>query len=164
LQNRLSRLLLNTEQHALNVLLGELLYLPIAVVQAAACIDASSMTVQEYQAQLDEYREVALESSSESPQGKLLGSSLGDPVAATLFVSINQVHRTNVVAADYLSFAACVERRDISLDLLDAASVQVRENAINVLNRYALITRRPAESALDLHRLVHKALQKRLQA
>jgi hypothetical protein len=48
LQNRLLRPLLNTEQLALNVLLMELLYLPIAVVQAAACMDAGSMTVQEY--------------------------------------------------------------------------------------------------------------------
>jgi hypothetical protein len=45
--------LLNTEQQELNVLLRELLYLPIAVVQQAACMDTSSMTVQEYQAQLD---------------------------------------------------------------------------------------------------------------
>ena len=163
-QNRLSRPLLNTEQLALNVLLRELLYLPIAVVQAAACMDASSMTVKEYQAQLDEHREVALESSSDSPQGKLLRSSLEDPVAATLFVSINQFHRTNAVTADYLFFAACVERRDISLDLLDAASGQLRENAIKVLDRYALITRRPAESAVDTHRLVHDALRTRLQA
>jgi hypothetical protein len=164
LQNRLSRPLLNTEQHVLNDLLRELLYLPIAVVQAAACMNASSMTVQEYQAQLHEHREVALESSSDLPQEKLLGSSVEDPVAATLFVSINQVHRTNAVAADCLFFAACVERRDISLDLLDAASVPARENAIEVLDRYALITRRPADSALDLHRLVHDALRKRLQA
>jgi hypothetical protein len=164
LQNRLSRPLLSTEQPALNVLLRELLYLPMAVVQAAACMDASSMTVQEYQTRLGEHREVALESNSDSPQGKLLGSSVEDPVAATLFVSINEVHRTSAVAADYLFFAACVERRDISLGLLDAASVQMRENAIKVLDRYALITRRPAESALDLHRLVHDALRKWLQA
>jgi tetratricopeptide (TPR) repeat protein len=164
LQNCLSRPLLNTEQHALNVLLRELLYLPIAVVQAAACMDVSSLTVQEYQAQLHKHREVALESSSDLPQEKLLGSSMEDPVATTLFVSINQVHRTNAVAADYLFFAACVEQRDISLDLLDAVSVPVRENAIKVLDRYVLITSQPADSALDLHHLVHGAIQKRLQA
>jgi tetratricopeptide (TPR) repeat protein len=164
LQNRLSRPLSNTEQQVSNVLLKKLLYLPIAVEQAAACMDASSITVQEYQAQLDEYREVALESNSDSPQGKLLGSGTEDAVAATLFVSIGQVHRTNAVAAECLFFAACVERKDISLNLLDASSVQVRENAIKVLERYALITRRPAESAFDVHRLVHDALRKRLQA
>jgi tetratricopeptide (TPR) repeat protein len=127
-------------------------------------MDASSLTVQEYQAQLHEHREVALESSSDLPQEKLLGSSVEDPVATTLFVSINQVHRTNAVAADYLFFAACVEQRDISLDLLDAVSVPVRGNAIKVLDRYALITSQPADSALDLHHLVHGAIQKRLQA
>ncbi len=162
-QNRLSRLLLKTEQQDLSILLRKLFYLPIAVVQAAACIDVSSITVQEYQAQLDKYREVPLESSSDSPQGKLLDSSVKDPVAATLFISIGQIQRTTAVAADYLFFAACIERNDILLDLLDAASVQVRENAIKILDRYALIIRRPAESALDVHRLVHDALRKRLQ-
>ncbi|KAH9876380.1 hypothetical protein J1614_003904, partial [Plenodomus biglobosus] len=119
--NRLSRPLLSTEQQELNVLLRELLYLPIAVV-------------------------------------------VEDPIAASLFVSISQVHHMNAVAAEYLFLAACVERRDISLDLLDAASLQVRENAIKVLDRFALITRRPAESALDIYRLVHNALRRRLQA
>ncbi|KAH9859212.1 hypothetical protein J1614_012228 [Plenodomus biglobosus] len=100
LQNRLSRPLSSTEQQELNVLLRELLHLPIAVVQAAACMNASSMTVQEYQAQLDKHREVPLQSSSNSSQGKRLGSSMEDPVAATLFVSISQVHHMNAVAAE----------------------------------------------------------------
>jgi hypothetical protein len=41
--------------------------------------------------------------------------------------------------------------------------MQAREDAIRVLDKYALVTRRPADSALDLHRLVHQALRKRLQ-
>jgi tetratricopeptide (TPR) repeat protein len=41
--------------------------------------------------------------------------------------------------------------------------MQAREDAIRVLDKYALVTRRPAESALDVHRLVHQALRKRLQ-
>ncbi|KAH7085888.1 kinesin light chain [Paraphoma chrysanthemicola] len=164
LQNRLSRPLLSTEQQDLNVLMMQLLYLPLAIVQAAACMNASNMTVHEYQAQLGKQRELALESNRNSHQGTLLGSSVEDTVAATLSVALQQIQRTNALAVGYLFFAACVERRDISLDLLDAASVQERENAIKTLHRYALITRRPAESALDIHRLVHNALRKQLQA
>ena len=70
---------------------------------------------------------------------------------------------THAVAADYLSLYACEEQRDISLDRLDAALMQMRENSVNVLERYALITRRPAESALSLRRLVYAATRKQLQ-
>jgi tetratricopeptide (TPR) repeat protein len=53
--------------------------------------------------------------------------------------------------------------KNISLKLLEAASPQAREDAIKVFKKYALVTRRPAESALDAHRLVHQALRKWLQ-
>jgi hypothetical protein len=62
-----------------------------------------------------------------------------------------QVRRSNAVAVDYLFLAACVDRKDVSLGLLDAALPQAREDAVKVLDRYALVTRRPAESALDVY-------------
>jgi tetratricopeptide (TPR) repeat protein len=76
---------------------------------------------------------------------------------------MDQITCSDASAADYLSLAACVYRKDVSVDLLEAASPQRREDAIKVLDKYALVTRRPAESALDVHRLVHQALRKRLQ-
>jgi hypothetical protein len=72
-------------------------------------------------------------------------------VAAALFLSINEISRDNALAADYLFLAACLDWKDISLDLLEADLVQAREDAIKLLNKYALITRRPAELALDLY-------------
>jgi hypothetical protein len=163
LQNRLVRLLSNNEQQEAEYLLGELLYLPLAIAQVAACMKTSSMTVQEYRSQLDEHTELALEYSGNSSEDKLQGFGVKDPVAATLSLSMDRIDRDNSLAADYLFFFACVDRKDISLDLLEAASPQARENAIKVLDKYGLITRRPAESALDVHRLVHQALRKRLQ-
>jgi MoxR-like ATPase len=76
---------------------------------------------------------------------------------------MDQITHSDASAADYLSLAACVGRKDISLDLLEAASPQIREDAMKVLDKYALVTRRPAESALDVHRLLHQALRERLQ-
>jgi tetratricopeptide (TPR) repeat protein len=99
----------------------------------------------------------------DSSEGRLQDSGVKDPIAATLFLSIDQISRDNAFAADCLFLAACVDRKNISLDLVEAASAETREDAIRVLDKYALITRRPAESALDLHRLVHQALRKRLQ-
>jgi hypothetical protein len=163
LQNHLARPLSDAEQHEAKDLLRELSYLPIAVVQAAACMNASRMTVQEYRAQLDEHKELALGYSSDLLEDNVRSSGAINPVATTLSVSMDQITCSDASAADYLSLAACVERKDISVDLLEAASLQRREDAIKVLDKYALVTRRPAESALDVHLLVHQALRERLQ-
>jgi tetratricopeptide (TPR) repeat protein len=163
LQNRLTTPLSDAELQEAMHLLEELLYLPLAIAQAVAHMNASSMTVQQYQAQLDQHKEAALKYSDDSSEGEQRESGLRKTVAATLSLSMSQVRHSNAVAADYLFVAACVDRKDISLDLLEAASPQVREDAVKVLDKYALITRRPAECALDVHRLVHQALRKRLQ-
>ncbi|KAF1968774.1 kinesin light chain [Bimuria novae-zelandiae CBS 107.79] len=163
LQNRLTTPLSNAEQQEAMRLLEELLYLPLAIAQAAAHMNASSMTVQQYQAQLDQHKEAALKYSDYSSEGEQRIPGLRKTVAATLSLSMSQVRHSNAVAADYLFVAACVDRKDISLDLLDAASPRAREDAVKVLDKYALVTRRPAECALDVHRLVHQTLRKRLQ-
>jgi tetratricopeptide (TPR) repeat protein len=162
LQNCLTTPLSNAEQQEALHLLEELLYLPLAVAQAAACMNASGMTLQQYQARLDEHKEAVLKYSDDSSKGEQRESGLSNTVAATLSLSMSQVRYSNAVAADYLFVAACVDRKDISLDLLEATSPRAREDAVKVLDKYALVTRRPAESALDLHRLVHQALRKRL--
>jgi hypothetical protein len=53
LHNCLATPLSNAEQQDTMHLLEELSYLPLAVVQAAACMNASNMTVQQYQAKLN---------------------------------------------------------------------------------------------------------------
>jgi hypothetical protein len=163
LQNHLMKPLSDAEQHEAKDLLRELSYLPIAVVQAAACMNASSMALQEYRAQLDEHKELALRYSSDPLEDEVQSSTVTNPVATALSISINQVTCSDAAAADYLSLAACVNQKDILVDLLEAASPQKREDAIKLLDKYALVTRRPAESALDVHRLVHRALRERLQ-
>jgi tetratricopeptide (TPR) repeat protein len=163
LQVRLTRPLANTEQQEAEHLLRELSCLPLAVMQAAACMEASGMTVQEYRLQLDEHRELAIKHSGDLSEGRIQESGGEGPVAAALFLSIDQISRDHAFAADYLFLAACVDRKDILLDLLEAVLMQAREDAIRMLDKYALVTRRPAESALDVHRLVHRALRKRLQ-
>jgi tetratricopeptide (TPR) repeat protein len=163
LQVRLARPLANTERQEAEHMLRELSYLPLAVVQAAACINASRITVQEYRLRLDEHIGFITELSSDSSENELQVPSVKDPVAASLSLSIDQISCDNAFATDSLFLAACVDRKDISIDLLGVSSTQAREDAISILDKYALITRRPAESALDVHRLVHQALRKCLQ-
>ncbi|ENI01986.1 hypothetical protein COCC4DRAFT_175767 [Bipolaris maydis ATCC 48331] len=134
-----------------------------AVSQAAACMNASNMTVQQYQARLHEHDQAALKHSSNLHKGEQGESSLQKAVAATLSLSIGQIQQSNTIAVEQLYFAACVERKDILLDLFKTASPQACVDAITTLDRYALITRRPAESAFDVHRLVHQALREQLQ-
>jgi tetratricopeptide (TPR) repeat protein len=124
---------------------------------------ASGMTVQEYRSLLDDHKELAIEHSGDSSGGGLQGSDVKDPVDAALIPSIDEISRDNALATDCLFFAACVDRKDISIDLLEAASAQAKEDAIRILEKYALVTRRPAESALDVHLVIHQALRKRLQ-
>ncbi|KAF1968432.1 hypothetical protein BU23DRAFT_262036 [Bimuria novae-zelandiae CBS 107.79] len=131
LQSRFARPFSTTEQQEAELLLRALLYLPLAIVQAASCIIASGMTMQKYRAHLDGYKEV-VKHSSESSKDKSRSSGIRDPVAATLSLSIDQISRENALAADYLFLAACVNQKDISLDLLGAASSQAREDAIKV--------------------------------
>jgi tetratricopeptide (TPR) repeat protein len=159
LQNHLARPLSNTEQQEADYLLQELSYLPLAITQAAACMKTSGMTLQEYRSRLDEHTDVAPANSGTSSKSQPQSSGVRDSVATTLSLSIDQIKVDNSFAADCLFFAACLNQKDISLDLLGAPSPQVRGDAVRLLDKYALITRRPAESALDLHQLVHQALR-----
>jgi tetratricopeptide (TPR) repeat protein len=160
LQNHLARPLSNTEQQEADYLLQELSYLPLAITQAAACMKTSGMTLQEYRSRLDEHTDVAPANSGNPSKSQPQNSGVRDPVAATLFLSIDRIGGDNLFAAECLFCAACLDRKDISLDLLGTTSPQVRGDAVRLLDKYALVTRRPAESALDLHRLVHQALRK----
>ncbi|KAI0617478.1 hypothetical protein TUN199_10528 [Pyrenophora tritici-repentis] len=97
------------------------------------------MTVQEYRLQLDEHRELAIEYSGDLSKGRIQESGVEDPVPTALFLSIDQISRDHAFAADYLFLAASVGRKAISLDLLEAVSMQAREDAIRMLDKYALI-------------------------
>jgi Cdc6-like AAA superfamily ATPase len=88
LQNRLTSLLSNAEQQTVVYLLRELSYLPLAVIQIAACINASEMTVQQYQVQLDEHKRAASKYNDNLSKGELRESGSRDIVAATLSLSM----------------------------------------------------------------------------
>jgi hypothetical protein len=159
LENHIQSPLSRSEQQEAQLLLHELSYLPLAIVQATAYINTRNITIQEYRSQVDRQREAVLRRSNELPEEY----DTTGPVTATLLISLHQIRGDGELAADYLFLAACVDRRDIPLDLLPASSAREREEAIKVLSSYGLVTRRPAESSLDLHQLVHRALRGWLQ-
>lgn len=162
-QNMLERYLgipvLGNEQQQADFLLQELSYLPLAIIQAASYINTTKITLQNYRMRLVKQQRTGLESHTEVLENKLREHSKDSPISTTLYLSIDQIRHDSPLAAEYLFLAACVDRKDILLELLEAPSSHEREDAVRFLNSYKLVTRRPAESALDLHRLVHGALR-----
>lgn len=150
------------QQHA-KLLLQELSHLPLAIVQAAAYINVRNITLQDYRIQLSTQHQEEVESISNALDNKLQEHDKDSSIATTLHLSIEQIRHDNPLAAEYLFLAACVDRKDILLELFEASSSREREDAMQIINSYKLVTRRPAESALDLHRLVYRAIREWIQ-
>ncbi|PVH97584.1 kinesin light chain [Periconia macrospinosa] len=143
-------------------LLQELDYLPLAIMQAAAYINARNITLQEYRTQLTRLKQGAFYDNNNLKRD-VSRERTTESFVATMLLSVSQIRNSNPLAEEYLFFMACVDRKDIVIEFLDAPSPREREKAIKTISSYKLATRRPAESALDLHRLVHCALQDHLQ-
>ncbi|KAF2726443.1 HET-domain-containing protein, partial [Polyplosphaeria fusca] len=163
LANHMEACLSASEQQEAQLLLHELSCLPLAIVQAAAYINTRGIALQQYRSLIARQREAVPEHNSESPGNGPQQHDITGPVATTLLISLEQLRGDNDLAADYLSLAACVDRKDIPLDLLPSPSPREREEAVKVLSGHGLVTRRPAESSVDLHQLVHHALREWLQ-
>jgi hypothetical protein len=158
-QRMLDKCLINPnpkhEHQEVNLLIKELAYLPLAIVQAAAYVNVNKITLKHYRSLLAEQKKEVI---------SLISEECENTVAITWFISFNQIRRRNMLAADYLLFMACIDRKDIPLALLPvASSPQEGLNAVGILDAYSFVTKRPAESALDLHRLVHLATRNWLQ-
>ena len=149
-----------SEGQEMKLLLEQLSYLPLAIVQAAAYVKLSNITLKDYRVRLVRKGNGPLELDRGL---ELREYQTQNPVTMTLSTSLDQIRRNHSSAAKYLFLIACVYRKDILLGLLGQASPLGREDATRILNDYALVTRRPAESALDVHRLVHLAIRNWLQ-
>jgi tetratricopeptide (TPR) repeat protein len=158
----LDTLLSESEQQEARLLLQELLYLPLAIVQAAACINNTGLKVPEYRSQMDRQKKHGFEHSDKVTDNKPRGYNENDPITTTLFISMEMIQIKDPLAVDCLYLAACVDSKDVPLDLVRAYSPGM-DAAVQVLSNYKLVARRPAESAFDLHQLVHCALRKWLQ-
>jgi len=139
-------------------LLAQLTYLPLAIVQAAAYINENDITIAAYVSLLTDQEEEVINLLSEEFEDDGRYHDVKNPVATTWLISFEQIRRRDPLAADYLSLMACVDPRDIPQSLLPAGVSRKKEiDAIGTLNAYSFIIRRPADLALDLHRLVHLA-------
>ncbi|CRL27391.1 NB-ARC [Penicillium camemberti] len=139
-------------------LLRKLTYLPLAIVQAAAYINATAVSLTEYGELLSKQDDEVIE---------LLGEDFGDDgryagvenaVAKTWLISFEQIRRRSSLAFEYLGFMACVDPKDIPRSLLpssERSSLKQQTDAIGILNAFSFITKHEGELAFDIHRLVH---------
>jgi GTPase SAR1 family protein len=137
-------------------LLKELTHLPLAIVQAAAYINENGITFADYLSLLADQEEEVINLLSEEFEDNGRYNNIKNPVATTWLISFEQIRNRDPLAADYLSFMACIDPKDIPQSLLPAGASRKKEiDAIGTLNAYSFISKRPADEVLDLHRLVH---------
>jgi tetratricopeptide (TPR) repeat protein len=127
-------------------LLKELAYLPLAIVQAAAYVNVNKISLQKYRLLLTKKKkEIVGPIATESQI----------VIATTWLISFEQIRSDDALAADYLLFMACTDRRDVPLSLLPVAMPREHQaRAVKTLDAYSFVTKQTAQSALDLHRLV----------
>ena len=139
-------------------LLAQLTYLPLAIVQASAYINENGIPIADYILLLAEKDKSIIELLSEDFEDEGRYYNIKNPVATTWLISFEQISQRDTLAAEYLSFMSCVEPKGIPESLLPTGPSRKKEmDAIGTLNAYSFVTRRPAGSVLDLHRLVHLA-------
>jgi hypothetical protein len=149
--------LLDSRQDALK-LLEQLTFLPLAIVQAAAYINENRCALSEYLSLLEAQEQEVVELLSEDFEDDRRYEDTKNPVATTWLISFQHIQRTNPLAAEYLSFMACVDPKDIPQSLLPPAQSRKKEtDALGMLDAYSFISRRAGDQALDMHRLVHLA-------
>ncbi|KAF3020305.1 hypothetical protein E8E14_013529 [Neopestalotiopsis sp. 37M] len=125
-------------------LLTQLTCLPLAIVQAAVYINENGISAREYLSLLEEKEEDVIDLLSEDFEDERRYHDIKNPVATTWLISFEQVRQRDPLAADYLSFMACVDAKDIPRSLLPSELGKYKE--AEQMNRRALNGR---EKALD---------------
>ena len=142
-------------------LLEELVYLPLAISQAAAFMAKRRKSVAEY---------VKLYRDSESTRIRLLGQRFNyhgrearplESVVTTWWVSFNYIKTENPRAAEILSMMSFMDQQGIPFSLLiaDEEDTFDFEEAMGLLEAFSLVTLDTHRYACNVHRLVTVAVQ-----
>ncbi|KAH8704321.1 kinesin light chain 1 [Phaeosphaeriaceae sp. PMI808] len=164
LARRITKQALLSDEVAVNELLEVLTCLPLAIVQAAAFINNNDISVSEY-ISLFQHTGTEAELFSEHFEDPSRCQEMDSTIAKTWHISFEQIRRQDRLAAEYLSFMACIDRINITQSLLPPGGSLVQQvKALGTLTGYAFITERQRavqepgrERYFDMHRLVHMA-------
>ena len=146
------------EQTTVTELLNELAFLPLAIAQAAAYLNAMQSSIPEYLALLRSTEQNIVSLLSREFRDDTRYKNLKNSVAATWLVSFDQIRRSDSIAADLLSFLSCIEHKAIPRSILPSTEPEERiVHAIGSLRAYAFVSRREDSDRYDMHRLVYLA-------
>jgi tetratricopeptide (TPR) repeat protein/nucleoside phosphorylase len=137
-------------------LLEQLSFLPLAITQASAYILENGIDLSTYLSLLQEQEQDAVELLSEDFRDPGRYKDIQNPVITTWLISFKQIQQQDQLAADYLSFMACIDPRNITQSLLpQPASRKQKVNALGLLNAYSFTNSQDMD--INMHRLVHIA-------
>ncbi|KAL4989577.1 purine and uridine phosphorylase [Aspergillus falconensis] len=123
-------------------LLEQLAYLPLAIVQAAAYINKKCFNLSTYLTLLQDEEQAAVELLSEEFRDPGRYKDIENAVITTWLISFKQIQHQDSLAADYLSFMACINPRN-------------KLDALGLLNAYSFTNSQDTD--ISMHRLVHIA-------
>ncbi|KAJ4294113.1 hypothetical protein N0V90_007803 [Kalmusia sp. IMI 367209] len=136
--------------------LAWLTYLPLAITQAAAYINQNGITIADYLVLVGCQEQEIVELLTEEFENDARYPEIKKSVATTWLISFRQIQQNDPLAANYMSFMACVDHKDVPQLLLPPGPSRKKEtDSIGTLSAYSFITRRSEDLALDMHRLVH---------
>ncbi|GFG15670.1 hypothetical protein IFM5058_07569 [Aspergillus udagawae] len=139
-------------------ILEKLSFLPLAITQASAYININGLDLSTYSALLQEQEPEVVELLSEDFKDEGRYKDLQNPVITTWLISFKQIQCQDQLAADFLSFMACINPRNIPRSLLPMPASRKRGiDALGLLNAYAFINSQ--DTGINLHRLVHIAMR-----
>ncbi|KAI9763245.1 MAG: hypothetical protein M1840_000820 [Geoglossum simile] len=152
------------DHEAITELLEQLIYHPLALVQAAAYINENAMVLAEYLSRLNDTEENAIELLREDFEDEGRYRIAKNLIATTWLISLEQIRNRDPLAADYLSFMSCLDPKAIPESLLPPVEpAKMVVEALGTLSACSFIVRRPADKTFDLHRLVHLATRNLLR-
>ncbi|KAM4062561.1 tetratricopeptide repeat domain-containing protein [Hirsutella rhossiliensis] len=155
--------------HVLSALSSRLEHLPLALVQAAAFIQANCISIEEYLDLLDESDHTVVDLLSEDFETIGRDSEAPQAVAQTWMLSFRQIKEQDALAGDLLSLMSLFDRQGIPIPFLSHYSTQEcnggpKSNmeltkSIGLLKAFSLISEEKS-GGLDMHRLVQLVMRK----
>lgn len=149
-------------------LLEKLAYLPLAIAQAAAYMNMNRISLVQYLQLFSDTEPDIVDSISREFRDDSRYKDEPNAIATTWQISFNLIRKRDKLAADLLSFMACIGWEAIPRSILPSTHSQERmEGAIGMLCEYSFLSRREIhnegginqneEVQYDMHRLVHLA-------
>ncbi|EED11480.1 kinesin light chain 1 and, putative [Talaromyces stipitatus ATCC 10500] len=137
-------------------LLKQISFLPLAIAQASAYILENGINLSTYLTLLQEQEQDAVELLSEDFKDPGRYKDIQNPVITSWLISFKQIQQQDQLAANYLSFIACIDPRNIPQSILpQAASRKQKVDALGLLNAYSFMNSQDMD--INMHRLVHIA-------